>query len=81
MSVLEAALDGPVEVAVAEPALHRLALASTRPGAVVALAGPLLEGRPPGVVYVCRGFVCDAPTSDPEVLAGQLRVRESSPLP
>ncbi|MEI2642278.1 MAG: thioredoxin domain-containing protein [Candidatus Nanopelagicales bacterium] len=81
LSVLEAALDGPVEVAVAEPALHRLALASTRPGAVVALAGPLLEGRPPGVVYVCRGFVCDAPTSDPEVLAGQLRVRESSPLP
>ena len=52
-----------------------------RPG--VALAGssigsdavPLLEGRPAGdrpQAFVCRGFVCDLPTSEPEVLAGQL---------
>ena len=38
---------------------------------------PLLEGR--GLVagrsaaYVCRRFVCEAPATDPEVLAGQLR--------
>lgn len=75
LSVLEALLDGPVEVAVADPQLHRLALAGTRPGAVVALDGPMLEGRAPGAVYVCRGFVCDVPTSDPAVLKRQLRVR------
>jgi len=33
---------------------------------------PLLENRPPqngaGTAYVCRGFVCDAPVTDPEAL-------------
>ncbi len=37
---------------------------------------PLLAGRVPHqgepLAYVCRGFVCDAPTSDPAVLAAQL---------
>ena len=56
---------------------HRTALAATAPGAVVALTGPLCEGRPridgQDTAYVCRQFVCDAPTTDPEVLARQLR--------
>jgi hypothetical protein len=79
LSVLEALLDGPREIAViAEPGslLHRVALAATAPGAVVALSGPLLEGRTKvageDTAYVCRGFVCDAPTTDPEVLAAQV---------
>ncbi len=37
---------------------------------------PLLAGRVPHEgeprAYVCRGFVCDAPTTDPAVLAAQL---------
>ncbi|MET9428843.1 thioredoxin domain-containing protein [Streptomyces sp. NPDC003036] len=56
-------------------ALHRAALRGTAPGAVVAFgrpgAGdefpllrdrPLIDGRP--AAYVCRHFVCDAPTTD-----------------
>jgi uncharacterized protein YyaL (SSP411 family) len=62
--------------------LHRVALLGAAPGAVVALgeAGtaefPLLRDRPAragrATAYVCRHFVCDAPTSDPRVLAAQL---------
>ncbi len=81
LSVLEAMLDGPAEVAVvAAPGsqLHELALRSPRPGVVVALAGPLLDGRrrvdDGDTVYVCSGFVCEAPTVDADVLAKQLRV-------
>ncbi|RCG20509.1 thioredoxin domain-containing protein [Streptomyces diacarni] len=81
LAVGEALLDGPREVAVvgASPALHRAALLSTAPGAVVAVGDasgeasvPLLEGR--GLVdgrpaaYVCRGFVCAAPVTDPDAL-------------
>ncbi|MEU1333206.1 thioredoxin domain-containing protein [Streptomyces sp. NPDC005865] len=85
LAVAEAALDGPREVAVVGEVLgdlHRTALLGTAPGAVVA-AGPeggdelplladrpLVEGRP--AAYVCRNFVCDAPTTDPAVLAGLL---------
>ncbi|GHJ19348.1 thioredoxin domain-containing protein [Streptomyces albus] len=83
LAVGEALLDGPREVAVVgEPderaVLHRTALLATAPGAVVA-AGvpgetsvPLLEGR--GRVegrpaaYVCRGFVCAAPVTEPDAL-------------
>jgi uncharacterized protein YyaL (SSP411 family) len=91
LAVAEALLDGPREVAVVGApdsdrtrALHRVALRSTAPGAVVALGGgpddspevallagrPLMDGRP--TAYVCRQFVCDAPTTDPETLATQL---------
>ncbi|MEV8017806.1 thioredoxin domain-containing protein [Streptomyces sp. NPDC086554] len=85
LSVAEAVLDGPREVAVVGPVggeLHRTALLGAAPGAVVA-AGPaegselpLLAGR--GLVgglpaaYVCRRFVCDAPTTDVGELAAQL---------
>ncbi|MET9401810.1 thioredoxin domain-containing protein [Kitasatospora sp. NPDC002965] len=68
----------------ATAALHRVALLGTAPGAVVALgepgAGsdevPLLADRPlvggAPAAYVCRHFVCDAPTTDPAVLAERL---------
>ncbi|HEU4491448.1 MAG TPA: thioredoxin domain-containing protein [Jiangellales bacterium] len=69
-------------------ALHRTALLGTSPGAVVgagapdgeaASAVPLLHGRPTRdgapAAYVCRTFVCEAPTTDPAVLAGQVGAR------
>ncbi|MER6382689.1 thioredoxin domain-containing protein [Streptomyces sp. NPDC001250] len=63
-------------------ALHRTALLGTAPGAVVAMGVaesdefPLVAGRPlvgsQPAVYVCRHFVCDAPTTDPERLRALL---------
>ncbi|MFF0433359.1 thioredoxin domain-containing protein [Streptomyces sp. NPDC004327] len=64
-------------------ALWRTALRSGAPGAVIA-AGlpdgeefPLLRDRPlvdgRAAAYVCRHFVCDAPATDPELLALRLR--------
>ncbi|MEU5000850.1 thioredoxin domain-containing protein [Streptomyces sp. NPDC021622] len=85
LAVAEAVLDGPREVAVIGPVggeLHRTALLGAAPGAVVAAGSaedaelPLLAGR--GLVggvpaaYVCRHFVCDAPTTDVEELAAKL---------
>ncbi|MFD3514143.1 thioredoxin domain-containing protein [Streptomyces sp. NPDC058657] len=85
----EAALDGPREIAVvgtpsdpAARALHRTALLGTAPGAVVAFGAPssgefpLLTDRPAGA-YVCRHFVCAAPTADPAVLAEQVGAAEA----
>ncbi|WP_409059376.1 thioredoxin domain-containing protein [Streptomyces sp. SYP-A7185] len=81
LAVAEAALDGPREVAVIGPVggeLHRTALLGTAPGAVVAVgpAGgdefPLLAGREKPAAYVCRHFVCDAPTTDAKELAAKL---------
>ncbi|MEV6211096.1 thioredoxin domain-containing protein [Kitasatospora sp. NPDC051914] len=90
LAVAEALLDGPREIAVVGPAddpataeLHRTALLSTAPGAVVAVGEPggkhvplladrpLLDGRP--AAYVCRHFSCDAPTADAAELAERLR--------
>ena len=81
LAVAEALRDGPVEVAVVGPPdlpraeLHRAALALTSPGAVVVAAEPgtpdvpLLEGRTEvdgrAAAYVCRGFVCRRPVTDP----------------
>ncbi|MGA4850965.1 thioredoxin domain-containing protein [Streptomyces sp. G5(2025)] len=82
LAVAEAALDGPREVAVVGEILgdlHRTALLGTAPGAAVAAGRPgsgelplladrpLVDGR--DAAYVCRGFVCDAPTTDPAELA------------
>ncbi|UZN03164.1 thioredoxin domain-containing protein [Cellulomonas sp. S1-8] len=69
----------------ATQALHRSALASAAPGLVVAVGDPdhlgpdapallhdrpLVDGRP--AAYVCRGFVCDRPTTDPTALTHNL---------
>jgi uncharacterized protein YyaL (SSP411 family) len=90
LAVAEAALAGPLQVAVVgeagDPtvaALARAARLGTSPGAVV-VAGPpdakgvpLLADRPlvggAAAAYLCRGFVCDAPTTDPDRLAAALR--------
>ncbi|MDX3093972.1 thioredoxin domain-containing protein [Streptomyces sp. ME19-03-3] len=80
----EVAVVGPAGDA-ATAALHRTALLGTAPGAVVAVGEPgadeyalladrpLLDGRP--AAYVCRHFVCAAPTADPQALAEQLGAR------
>ncbi|MGQ4512056.1 DUF255 domain-containing protein [Streptomyces sp. DW26H14] len=87
LAVAEAALDGPREIAVvgdgaAAEELRRTALLGTAPGAVLAAgeAGgdefpllvdrPLVDGAP--AAYVCRHFVCKAPTTDPAELAAEL---------
>ncbi|MFH8488294.1 thioredoxin domain-containing protein [Streptomyces longisporoflavus] len=81
LAVAEAALDGPREVAVIGAVggeLHRTALLGTAPGAVVAVGAagsdefPLLAGREQAAAYVCRRFVCDAPTADAGELAAKL---------
>jgi uncharacterized protein YyaL (SSP411 family) len=97
LAVAEAALAGPLEVAVVGPgddrrtaALHAVALAATSPGAVVArgvpdgdgvplLAGRGLVGGEPAA-YVCRGGVCDLPTTDAVRLAEQLRSRQGAAI-
>ncbi|MDQ1689364.1 MAG: uncharacterized protein QOK42_2339 [Frankiaceae bacterium] len=76
-AVAEAALAGPLEIAVVgAPQLAVLARRSCSPGAVVVTGGdsPLLDGRPPGAAYVCRGSVCEAPTTDPARFAEQILV-------
>jgi uncharacterized protein YyaL (SSP411 family) len=74
--------DGPLEIAVVgPPGSDRDALeaaARRRPGAVVVVADearediPLLSGRTPvdgrAAAYVCRGFVCERPVTDPALL-------------
>ncbi|MFF7574074.1 thioredoxin domain-containing protein [Streptomyces sp. NBC_01707] len=85
LAVAEALVDGPREVAVNGPVggeLHRTALLGRAPGAVVAVGGtggtefPLLADRPmvdgAPTAYVCRHFVCDAPTTDAQELARKL---------
>jgi uncharacterized protein YyaL (SSP411 family) len=82
VAVIGRSLDDP-----ATRALHLKALRSTAPGLVVALSTPveedatdvpellrhrpLVDGKP--AAYVCRGFVCQAPTTDVTELGRQLR--------
>ena len=75
----------------ATAAMHRVALLGTAPGAAVVVGDPAdPDHRPEGVplladrplrdgqptAYVCRHFVCDAPTTDPGELAAALGVRQ-----
>ncbi|WP_019929381.1 thioredoxin domain-containing protein [Nocardia sp. BMG111209] len=86
LAVAEAALAGPIQVAVALPAdadASELLTAARQfaPGGSAVLAGsenssPLLVDRPPvtgrPAAYVCHGTVCDLPTTDPEALIAAL---------
>ncbi len=77
-AVGEALVAGPAEVVVLDrPDLLEVARLGTSPGAVVVTGGPLAEGRPTGAAYVCRRFVCEAPTTDSGRLAEQLGARPS----
>jgi uncharacterized protein len=83
----EVAVVGPVD----DPGradLYRTALLGTSPGAVVVAgdphddashAVPLLQDRPlvagRSAAYVCRQFVCAAPTTDPAQLAAEIGAR------
>ncbi|GAA0533183.1 thioredoxin domain-containing protein [Paractinoplanes ferrugineus] len=86
-TVAEAALTGPYEIAVAttdpdDPlvaAAYRYAPPGTvivvgepdRPGVPLLADRPLRDGKP--TAYVCRGFVCDRPVTDPAELIARLR--------
>ncbi|TWP36246.1 thioredoxin domain-containing protein [Leekyejoonella antrihumi] len=85
LAVAEASIVGPLQVAIVGDAtggLTRVATGSSSPGLVLvsgmpdADGVPLLAERPLAggepTAYVCRGFVCDAPVTDPEALADQL---------
>ncbi len=89
-AVGEALLAGPLEVAVVTPNPHdeplvRAAWRGTSPGAVVVAGAPnasgvpLLADRPylagTPAAYVCRDFVCDRPTTDPQDLAQRMGAR------
>jgi len=77
-AVGEALLAGPAEVVVlARPDLLAAARLATSPGAVVVTGGPLAAGRAPGSAYVCRGFVCELPTTSVPVLHDQLQVAQA----
>ncbi|MDQ0941123.1 thioredoxin domain-containing protein [Streptomyces sp. V1I1] len=77
----EVAVVGPQDDA-ATRELHRTALLSQAPGSVVAVGEPgseefpllrdrpLVDGSP--AAYVCKRFVCDAPTANASVLARKL---------
>ena len=99
LAAAEAALDGPMEVAIVGPlddfqtrSLHAAALAGIRPGLVVAVgdprdapAVPLLLDRPlihdAPTAYVCRDFVCQAPTTDPVQVARLVAGEVQAPPP
>lgn len=87
LAVAEAALAGPLQVAVVGSGHDAARLVATArsapsPGLIIAVGAPdtpgvpLLADRPlvdgRAAAYVCRGFVCDRPVVDPEALAAAL---------
>ena len=87
LAVAEAAVRGPLQVAVSTSGGHSDLLAVARriaPGGAVVIGGeidsiPLLAGRGringADAAYICRGQVCDLPVIRPEELAAALGVR------
>ncbi|AQT78956.1 hypothetical protein B1R94_06270 [Mycolicibacterium litorale] len=85
LAVAEAAVRGPLQVAVAGGADSGLLMLARRmaPGGTIVVGGPvdsspLLEGRDQvggrDAAYVCRGRVCDLPVTEAEELADALGV-------
>ncbi|MFY9336591.1 MAG: hypothetical protein WAO90_11420, partial [Mycobacterium sp.] len=86
LAVAEAAVRGPLQVAVATADANSELLAAARrmaPGGTVVVGGtvdssPLLAGRDrvrgADAAYVCRGRVCDLPVTDVAELAEMLGV-------
>ena len=84
LSVAEAAVRGPIQIAVACDSADSALLAAARalaPGGAVVLGGPvdsteLLRERPrigdADAAYVCRGRVCDLPVTTGDDLAAAL---------
>ncbi|WP_430331476.1 thioredoxin domain-containing protein [Rhodococcus sp. ACT016] len=79
LAVAEAAVRGPVQIAVSETESSELSRQARRlaPGGAVVVAGPadstpLLADRPQidgtPTAYVCRGFVCDRPVTEVDAL-------------
>jgi uncharacterized protein YyaL (SSP411 family) len=58
---------------------HRVLVSGETAGIAIAANKPMLEGKP--TAYVCRGNVCDLPTTDPAVFAQQLRAERDVPPP
>jgi len=93
----EALLAGPLEIAVAGPpgsqrdVLSTFVRAGTSPGAVSVVGEanapgvPLLAGRCvaglPVAVFVCEGFVCQAPTADVFEVTAAVRTRMAGKIP
>ena len=84
LTAAEALLGGPLQVAVVGEGQQLLALARRvaaggtvivagapdAPGVPLLAARPLVDGR--AAAYVCRGFVCDRPVTDPDALSDAL---------
>jgi uncharacterized protein len=98
LAVAEAVAAGPVEIVIVGDvadertrALHRTALLSTAPGAVLALGPggdgaevPLLAGRTTvngsPAAYVCRNFTCRLPVTTPGELTKELAGNTAGPV-
>lgn len=71
LSAASAVVDGPLEITIrgeASESLLGVLRRVTAPGAVIRF-----ESDGPGDVMVCRDFVCELPTQDPDTLTSQLR--------
>jgi len=68
-----------LRVAAARPYVPDLVLAGLETGSSLA-SWPLFAGKTAGpngaTAYACRGYACDAPTADPDTLAGQVAALE-----
>jgi uncharacterized protein YyaL (SSP411 family) len=81
LAAVDLAVRGTTEVVIPGAAPDLVATVHRRflPNTVLAWGeryeSPLWEGRDDGMAYVCRHYVCQLPTTDPDVLADQLSSR------